>query len=240
MIEIKETCEKTQKLQVIQDKYRGYDEDIVPDVDADLSHWSKMPYWSLEESVALLLGKDPEIVNWDIVQYHLEWPFATDLSLNYEKLRDLVFRAFEKQEIEEKNPPSIFIHWADSRDIEVPKELRKLVEDVTEIKSKMDTETENLLKAKDDEITVLKNRITELKSLAWDGFDESLSTHAKELAVAVKAHAAISKSWKKGISIKKQISIWLQQNYPKLMNEERERISKICNWQKSGGAPSTP
>lgn len=226
----------------IQSKYsfENEDTDSVPDVPADFNHWSKMPYWSLEESAALLLGKDPTVVNWDLVQHYQEWPFTTDLSINYTKLRDLIFRAFTAKEIEEQNPPSVFIQWADSRGVEVPEELRILVEDVTNIKFQMDAETECLLQAKDDEIVSLKKRITELESLTWEGFNENQSTHAKELAIAVRAHAAVSKNWKKGMSIKKQISIWLQQNYPKLMNEERERISKICNWQKSGGAPSTP
>lgn len=212
----------------------------MPEVAADFKHWSKMPYWSLEESVALLLGKDPEIVNWNIVKHHQEWPFITELSLNYTKLRDLILRTHEMKEIEGQNLPFSFLLWADSRGIEVPVELRILVEDVTSIQSKMDAETEFLLQSKDDEIAFLKKRITELENLAWEGFDESLNTHAKELAIAVKAHASVSKNWRKGMSVKKQISIWLQQNYPKLMNEERERISKICNWQKSGGAPSTP
>lgn len=244
MIETTEKTETQNHLQEqTQDKYSYYeneDTDSVPDVAADFNHWSKMPYWSLEESAALLLGRDPEVVNWNIVQHHQEWPFTTELSINYTKLRNLILRAFKIKEIEEKNPPFAFLQWADSRGIDVPEELRILVEDVTNIKSQMDAETENLIKVKDDEIAALQKKITELESLAWEGFDESLSTHAKELAIAVKAHTAVSKHWKKGISIKKQISIWLQQNYPKLMNEERERISKICNWQKSGGAPSTP
>lgn len=240
------TTEKTEnqnrKQEKTQDKfyYEDEDTDSVPDVAADLNHWSKMPYWSLEESVALLLGRDPEVVNWDIVQHYQEWPFYTELSINYTKLRNLILRAFKMKEIEEQNAPFAFLQWADSRNVEVPEELRVLVEDVINIKSQMDAETEYLLQSKDDEIAVLQKRITELESLAWEGFDESLSTHAKELAIAVKAHAAVSKNWKKGMSIKKQITLWLEENYPKLMNEEKERISKICNWQKTGGAPSTP
>ena len=66
-----------------------------------------------------------------------------------------------------------------------------------------------------------KERIQELESLVWDGFDENQSTHSKELAIAVKAHGAISKSWKKGMSIKQQITLWLEANYPKLMNERK-------------------
>lgn len=236
---MKEVLEKIKESRP-KPEYLTKEVDVVPDVNADFEYWSKMPYWSLEEGVALLLGKEPESIYWDIVQHHQEWPFATELSLNYAKLRDLAMRAFEVQEIAEQNTPSSFIHWADSRFIDVPEELRILVEDISGIKLQMVAEMEDLLCAKDDEIVTLKKKISELEGLVWDGFDENLDTYAKELAIAVRAHTAISKNWKKGMSIKKQISIWLQQNHPTLMNEERERISKICNWQKSGGAPSTP
>ena len=87
---------------------------------------------------------------------------------------------------------------------------------------------------------MLQKRIEVLENLAWTGFDENLDTYSRELAIAVKAHEAISKDWKKGSSIKQQITVWLDKNYPKLGNEEKERIAKICNWQKTGGAPSTP
>jgi len=216
------------------------EEDSVPDVNADLSHWSKMSYWSLEESVALLLGKEPEVVNWDIVQDYLEYPFATKLSLDYSKLRDLVLRAFEKQEIDDPNSPIVFLEWAEGRGIAIPEILRQQVAARKVVNTEINTGTENLLKIKDEEIATLQKRIEELEALVWEGFDENVSTYSKELAIAVMAHGVVSKNWKKGMSIKKQITIWLEDNYPKLMNEEKERIAKMCNWQKSGGAPSTP
>jgi hypothetical protein len=220
--------------------YNEEEHDVVPDVDADFDFWSKMPYWSLEEGIALLLGKDPEFVNWDIVQHHLEWPFATRLSLGYAKFRALILRAFEMQEVGEQNSPVVFLEWAASRGIEIPEDLQQQVTAIESIQSTLDAETENLLKTKDDEIASLQKRIEELEGLIWEGFDENVSTYSKELAIAVKAHGAVSKNWKKGLSIKKQITLWLQENYPKLMNEEKERIAKMCNWQKNGGAPSTP
>ncbi len=223
-----------------QEKVHDDFEESVPEISADFAYWSKMPFWSLEEGIALLLGKEPRVVNWDLVQHYQEWPHATELSLNYAKLRDLVLRAHKMKEIEEQNTPFAFLEWADSRGIAIPDPLRSQVEYVQDIKSKFNNEIEDLLKSKDAEIFALQKKIQELEELVWEGFDETSSTHAKELAIAVKAHSAISKSWKKGMSIKKQISIWLDQNYPKLMNEEQERISKICNWQKSGGAPATP
>jgi hypothetical protein len=68
---------------MLDSEYINEDIDAVPDVEADFVYWSKMPYWSLEESVALLLGKEPKSIYWDIVQHHLEWPFATPTPLNF-------------------------------------------------------------------------------------------------------------------------------------------------------------
>ena len=216
------------------------DEHSLPEVAADFNHWSKMPYWSLEESVALLLGQDPEVVNWEIAQHHQEWPFATELSLNYAKLRGLLLRAFEKQEINEHNSPAVFLTWAESRDVEIPEGLIQQVAVIKNKQASINAELEDKLKIKEEEIAALKKRIEELESLVWPGFDESQSTYSKELEIAVKAYDAVRQSWKKGMSIKQQIMLWLEANYPALMNEEKERIAKICNWQKGGGAPCTP
>lgn len=221
----------------------GYIEEFeqeLPAVQADFKHWGSMPYWTLDECVALLLKQDPIYVNWDIAKDYQEWPYTTHLSVNYAKLRILILRAYENQEITDPIAPTIFLPWAESRDLEIPPELKEQVKIIARNQFLLDEETQAILKKKDDEIAVLRKQIANLKSLVWDGFDENQSTYSKELAIAVKAHSAISKEWKKGSSIKQQITQWLETHYPKLMNEEKERIAKICNWQKSGGAPSTP
>lgn len=208
----------------------------------DLTYWSKMAYWSHDEAVALLLNKDPDIVNLSILEEEQWPPLPMDVVCDCLKVKKLVFRAFEAQELKERNAPEIFLKWAENRGIEVPDALRQAVSINRNIAAnsmtKIDTET--LLKTKEEEIAVLQKRIEELKTLAWEGFNEDLDTYSKELAIAVKAHGVISKNWKPGRSIKKQITVWLEKNYPMLMNEEKERIAKICNWQKTGGAPSTP
>jgi hypothetical protein len=215
--------------------------EFLPEVKADFAHWGKMPYWSLDEGIALLLGQDPSFINWNIVKDYLEWPFHTLLSSNYAKLRNLVLRAFELQEIEEPIAPVAFLKWAENRSIEIPDGLQEQVMAIKSVNAEAENETTNLLKMKDEEIAMLQKRITELEGLVWKGFDEGKETYSKELAIAVQAHNVVSKNWKKeGSSVKKQIYVWLQENYPKLFNEEKERISKICNWQKMGGAPTTP
>src|SRR4051812_28861475 len=40
----------------------------LPHAAADLEHWSKMEHWSLDEAVALAMGKAPEIVSWDKIK----------------------------------------------------------------------------------------------------------------------------------------------------------------------------
>ncbi len=218
----------------------GEELDVLSQAKADFIYWSNMPFWSLDEGIALLLGKDPEIVNWDIIRHYVNYPISSELCLDYSKLRILVLRALEMQEINKSNSPVVFLEWAESRSVEIPEVLRQQIAARKSIKTTAEAETDNLLKIKDEEMAALRKRIEELEALVWEGFDENVSTYSKELAIAVKAHGAISKNWKKGMSIKKQITIWLQDNYPKLMNEEKERIAKMCNWQKSGGAPSTP
>jgi len=42
-----------------------------PRATADFTHWSKAPYWTLEEALALAFGKAPEIVSWRTVEPHV-------------------------------------------------------------------------------------------------------------------------------------------------------------------------
>ena len=38
------------------------------DCDADFAYWSKQIVWSIDEGVALILGKDPRKVNWENIK----------------------------------------------------------------------------------------------------------------------------------------------------------------------------
>src|SRR5580704_12116945 len=39
-----------------------------PSCNADYSYWSRQAYWSIEEAIALILGKDPRKVSWEEVK----------------------------------------------------------------------------------------------------------------------------------------------------------------------------
>src|SRR5215471_18235892 len=49
-----------------------------PHAAADFIHWSKAEHWSLDEAIALAMGKAPEIVNWEKIKaYSNISPFVT-------------------------------------------------------------------------------------------------------------------------------------------------------------------
>lgn len=223
--------------------------DILLQAEADFVYWANMPFWTLDEGIALLLGKDPERVNWGVIRHYVNSEFSIDLCFDYSKLRTLILRSLDVGEIEESNSPAVFLTWAESKQVKIPEMLHQQVahrkDDIKDGTSVIDQFNVVTIKEKEieglkEEINLLQKRIVELEGLRWEGFDEEKETYSKELAIAVKAHDAVSKNWKKGSSVKRQIYLWLQANYPKLFNEEKDRISKICNWQKSGGAPCTP
>ncbi len=96
----------------------------LPHAAADFDHWSKMEYWSLDEAVALSMGKAPEVVSWDKIKAFKEVsPFVRQ----YARLRDLTERAKVAQKLFDAVLPTIFIRWADNNEIAVPAELRERV-----------------------------------------------------------------------------------------------------------------
>lgn len=147
--------------------------DMLEKSEANFMYWSKMPFWMLDESIALLLAKNPEIVKWNIVRHYVNYHYTTELCSDYARLRTLILRAFEKKEIEEQNSPIIFLEWAEHKGIEIPKTLRQQVAEVKNrvtgsnvgtnescsAPTKNIIELEDLLKQKDEEINLLKDKV---------------------------------------------------------------------------------
>jgi hypothetical protein len=99
-----------------------------PGAGADFVHWSRAAYWSIHEGVALLLGKAPDVVNWESVRDYAEVsPFARE----YAKLRDLALRAQESGQLALRTEPSTFFDWAKRTGIEYPSELEEQVMSTT-------------------------------------------------------------------------------------------------------------
>ena len=90
------------------------------DADADFGYWSKHECWSLDESVALLLGKAPEVVTWKAVQ-----PFVniSKFAKQYERLRNLALRAQAMNRGQSAVYPTAVLAWANEVDIQVPDDV---------------------------------------------------------------------------------------------------------------------
>lgn len=95
---------------------------------ADFDYWSKMPSWTTDEAVALLLDKDPRVVNWDNISPHATPMHKKPESFakEYQDLRDLLIRKYGTNQYI-ITVPSELIEWADGVGVKVPEELQKMV-----------------------------------------------------------------------------------------------------------------
>jgi hypothetical protein len=102
---------------------------------ADLGYWAKAEYWTFDEAVALLLGREPTKVTWEDVQRELapyqgrrgahREPDSKFLS-DYQRLRNLAMRAPAMQSPRLK--PADVLAWAlDVRVVEPPSQLIALL-----------------------------------------------------------------------------------------------------------------
>lgn len=96
-----------------------------PTAHADFEHWSKQAYWTIDEAVALSLGRDPTIVNLKKVEPEA-WrsPFAR----RYVDLHGTAMRAVWAGQLFERCYPTIFLAWAGRLGIDVAEGLVAAVE----------------------------------------------------------------------------------------------------------------
>ncbi len=102
-----------------------------PHAKADFGHWSKAEHWSLDEAIALVFGKAPEIVSWDKIK---PWVGTSTFVKQYSRLRDLADRAKVWKKLYDPVLPPIFLKWAEDNEIAVPAELS---EKVSKLKGKL-------------------------------------------------------------------------------------------------------
>ncbi|QDZ00114.1 hypothetical protein FQ775_06810 [Nitratireductor mangrovi] len=95
-----------------------------PDARADFKYWAKASYWTVEEAVALSLGRDPRFASWDYLKtLAATSPFAVE----YAAKRELVMRAKTMGQLWDQTSPSTFLAWADRMRFAMPVELVEAV-----------------------------------------------------------------------------------------------------------------
>lgn len=130
---------------------------------ADFVHWAKATYWTLEEAVALVFGKNPECVNKKTMtaKYLDDFGFfQSPFVKEYNKVVDLAERAKNWKQLYDPTYPSLFLVWAKKNSIPVPSLL-------------------------DEQVTLRNGNLLDWKNL----YDELLAKHN---SFAEKANEAIS------------------------------------------------
>jgi hypothetical protein len=98
----------------------------LPDAKADFDYWAKMAFWSVEEAVLLLLGRDPRRVN----RKHIDQ--CTEISAFARQFVDLLAIARRNVvggQLSDPTWPGPFIAWAQRLDLTVPAEMLRTVEE---------------------------------------------------------------------------------------------------------------
>lgn len=110
-----------------------------PKANARYSYYSGASYLTLEEAVALSLGKEPKVVSSESLQLgeptnyfskgkQLPSPFREE----FERRLDLTRRAIEVGRLTEKVNPQDFVLWAQSIHLSLPDEFKQILKDVSE------------------------------------------------------------------------------------------------------------
>jgi hypothetical protein len=91
-----------------------------PSAFADFKHWAKCAYWSKEEAVALVFGRDPNRANPETIRPYLK---VSSFAQQFDKILDLVTRAVGLEQLYNPTRPGPFLAWAKRYEIAVPTEL---------------------------------------------------------------------------------------------------------------------
>jgi hypothetical protein len=91
---------------------------------ADFDYWSRLAHWTLDEALALSLGKAPEWVHWKAIEPYLQ---ISAFALRYKRQRELILRAAAWKQLFDPVMPGFFLAWAKRTDFPVDERLEAAV-----------------------------------------------------------------------------------------------------------------
>ncbi len=165
-----------------------------PRADADIEHWSRMSLWTLDEAIALSLGKDPRLVSWDNVRSSVQ---ISSFAARYSARRDIILRAKQAGQLWEQTIPGVFIAWADRMNVDLPSPLvdaiKRLGVQVADWKSAYDAQrktaenaTAELLTEKEESIRKTTEYTAYLKKITGE-YGELINAYRARIAALEEA-----------------------------------------------------
>ena len=92
------------------------------------AYWGRMAVWSIAEATALVLGRDPSVVNWQT--FEAEGVAATSFAVKYRSIGDLIHRSVIAGLLDNPLEPSLFLAWSTRMQLFPPQELVSEIEKV--------------------------------------------------------------------------------------------------------------
>lgn len=146
--------------------------------DADYHYWARQAYWSINEAITLLLGKDPRKVTWEEVKKYIP---NSHFANKFNELRELTSRYVNCQELYDPVFPGVFLAWAERMNINIPIALKETIHafgiQIADWKSNYD-----VLSAQYNELDTLYKEAIKL----IDGKDEIIETLKLRIAIMEK------------------------------------------------------
>lgn len=164
-----------------------------PEAKADFNYWGKMPSWTTDEAVALLLDKDPRVVNWGNISPHATSMHKKPESFakEYQDLRDLLIRKYGTNQ-HTVIAPSELIEWANSVALKAPEELQEMVLERGDQSKNWKTMYEELLQRNSECPSTIKN-----PQKTSSAYTKELDSKNKIIAAIVKKHYRFDPNAKK-------------------------------------------
>jgi len=91
---------------------------------ADYSVWIVREKWSVDEATALLLGKKPELVNWQTINPLV---YKSQFAERYSALRQKITDAVEANKVHSSRTPAAYLYYASSIGFVLPADLQVLL-----------------------------------------------------------------------------------------------------------------
>ncbi len=133
----------------------------------DFAYWAKSPYWTIEEAVALVLGREPKYANRKSVQIYSQVSPGAQLYLRTLELAD---RNVSWKQLTNPTAPGAFLAWAKRCGIGIPADLEAEVAKYDHYIGDWRTLYEST-KAKLDEALERERQLAELTKTVKGQFD---------------------------------------------------------------------
>lgn len=136
------------------------------DANAEYIYWGRASTWTCDEATALLLGKDPRIVNLTSLGGLLNGPAPprSVFAINYRNLYEAITRAQSAGELTNPITPRMLLKWARKAGLNVPEALRTTTKGARGRPNTADVDSKRAPSAVPAREQELLNEIARLKS----------------------------------------------------------------------------